>query len=132
MAKATASPMPSSSLPGSGAQTAVYDSPQLAQMRLQSGSASRLLRAMGSENRLLILCILTEGELSVGQINDRINLAQSAVSQHLAVLRRDDLVATRKQAQTVYYRLRSGVVEKIIHLLHDEFCPDIETGAGHS
>ncbi len=91
-------------------------------MRVQAGAASRLLRAMGSENRLLILCILSEGELSVGQLNQRINLAQSAVSQHLAVLRRDELVETRKEAQTVYYRLKSGIAEKIIHLLHGEFC----------
>ena len=104
-------------------ETEVADeSPELAQMREQAGAASKLLKAMGSENRLLILCILCEGELSVGQINQRINLAQSAVSQHLAVLRRDDLVATRKQAQTVYYRLKSGVVEEIIKLLHGEFC----------
>ena len=95
---------------------------ELTQMREQAGSASRLLKAMGSENRLLILCILCEGELSVGQINQRINLAQSAVSQHLAVLRRDQLVTTRKQSQTVFYRLKSGVVAKIIQLLHNEFC----------
>ena len=94
----------------------------LTQMREHAGSASRLLKAMGSENRLLILCILCEGELSVGQINQRISLAQSAVSQHLAVLRRDQLVATRKQSQTVFYRLKLGVVAKIIQLLHNEFC----------
>lgn len=104
------------------------DSPELAQMRLQAGAASKLLRAMGSENRLLILCILSEGELSVGQLNRRINLAQSAVSQHLAVLRRDDLVATRKEAQTVFYRLKSGVVEQVIKLLHSEFCGDNNSG----
>jgi len=119
-------------LSDSGDQVAAHDSPELAQMRLQADSASKLMRTMGSKNRLLILCILTEGELSVGQINDRINLAQSAVSQHLAVLRLDALVATRKQAQTVYYRLRSGAVEKIIRILHDEFCPDGQTGAGQA
>ncbi len=103
--------------------------PDLEQMRQQAGTASRLLRVMGNESRLLILCILCEGELSVGQINQRIDLAQSAVSQHLAVLRRDDLVTTRKQSQTVYYRLKSGVVAKIIHLLHSEFCAPGQAGS---
>ena len=101
---------------------AIDEPPELTEMRAQAGRASKLLKSMGSENRLLILCILCTGELSVGQINQRINLAQSAVSQHLAVLRRDDLVTTRKESQTVYYSLKSGVVEKIIQLLHGEFC----------
>lgn len=124
-----ANPDPTQKHPDPGATwLGTPDSPELAQMRLQAGAASKLLRAMGSENRLLILCILSEGELSVGQLNRRINLAQSAVSQHLAVLRRDDLVATRKEAQTVFYRLKSGVVERVIKLLHSEFCGDINSG----
>jgi len=108
-------------------QTTVDDEPSdLILMRSQASTASQLLKSMGSENRLLILCMLCTGELSVGEINQRINLAQSAVSQHLAVLRRDDLVTTRKESQMVYYSLKSGVVEKIIRLLHAEFCNPLD------
>ncbi|MDF1818138.1 MAG: metalloregulator ArsR/SmtB family transcription factor [Immundisolibacteraceae bacterium] len=104
----------------------VDELPELTQMRDQAGAASQLLKSMGNQHRLFILCLLCTGELSVGEINQRINLAQSAISQHLAVLRRDDLVVTRKESQMVYYSLKSGVVEKIIRLLHAEFCDPLE------
>lgn len=67
--------------------------------------ASRLLKLMGNERRLAVLSCLAEGEMSVGQLGTRIGLSQSALSQHLAKLRRDGLVRTRRERQTIYYRL---------------------------
>ena len=72
----------------------------------------------------MILCALAEGEHSVGQLNDRIELSQSALSQHLAVLRRDGLVETRRESQTIYYSLSEGPAAKVIDLLHDMYCGD--------
>ncbi|MDO6704775.1 MULTISPECIES: helix-turn-helix transcriptional regulator [unclassified Photobacterium] len=85
--------------------------------------AVSLLKAMANERRLLILCYLLEGELSVGTMSDRLDLSQSALSQHLAWLRRDGLVATRKESQTVYYRLKSQEVKSMIELLQQMYCP---------
>jgi ArsR family transcriptional regulator, virulence genes transcriptional regulator len=67
--------------------------------------ASRLLKLMGNERRLTVLCSLAEGELSVGELEAKIGLSQSALSQHLAKLRHDGLVRTRRQRQTIYYAL---------------------------
>ncbi|MFV0574324.1 MAG: ArsR/SmtB family transcription factor [Vibrio sp.] len=76
-----------------------------------------LLKAMANEARLQILCILHASELSVGQLCERLPLSQSALSQHLAWLRRDGLVKTRKQSQTVYYSLKSDEVKVVIEQL---------------
>ncbi len=94
----------------------------LESMRAHAGDASRLLRALGNENRLLILCLLAEGELTVGQLNERVDLSQSALSQHLALLRRDGLVLTRRKSQTIYYSLAEGPAGKIIGTLHAVYC----------
>lgn len=95
---------------------------QIEEMQTKAGEAVALLKALANEHRLLILCHLQEGELSVGELNERLGLSQSALSQHLAVLRRDDLVCTRKEAQTVYYSLKSDAVRSIIGLLHGLYC----------
>ena len=88
--------------------------------------AASVLKAMANESRLLVLCHLSiSGELSVGQLVERIGLSQSALSQHLAKLREERLVATRKDAQTVYYRLCDGKVEQLLALLHDLYCPNL-------
>ena len=90
----------------------------------EAGRAAGLLRAMSNEQRLLILCYLAEeGELAVGQLCDRLDLSQSALSQHLAKLRVEGLVATRKQAQTVYYRIDQPKVLTLLSVLHDLYCP---------
>jgi len=92
----------------------------------QAGEATSLLKAMANECRLLVLCHLAEsGELSVGDLADRIGLGQSALSQHLARLREEGLVATRKEAQTVFYRVRDPRAEQLLALLHDLFCPEL-------
>ncbi len=84
--------------------------------------ASRLMRALANPSRLVILCLLSNGEMSVGQINARVPLAQSALSQHLAVLRRDGLVSTRRESQTIYYSVQPGPAAEILAVLHSHFC----------
>ncbi len=92
-------------------------------MREQSENASKLLKALANPQRLRILCLLVEQEMPVGQLNERMDLSQSALSQHLAILREKGLVTTRKQAQTVFYRVKQGPVTAIIQTLHDQYCP---------
>ncbi|TKB44427.1 ArsR/SmtB family transcription factor [Thalassotalea mangrovi] len=85
--------------------------------------AANLLKLIGNEVRLMILCSLIENKLTVGQINERIDISQSALSQHLAKLRSDNLVECEKDGLSVYYHIANPVVIKIIHILQDEFCP---------
>lgn len=82
-----------------------------------------VLKSIAHEGRLLVLCYLIEaGELSVGELVDRIDLSQSALSQHLAKLRAEGLVATRKSSQTVYYRIADPRVLTLLATLHDLYC----------
>lgn len=85
-------------------------------------SAAGLLKAMANPHRLQILCALADGELSVGALNARIRLSQSALSQHLALLRDDGLVATRRDAQTIFYSLRAGPALDVIRVLYGHYC----------
>jgi DNA-binding transcriptional ArsR family regulator len=94
----------------------------LQDMEQNSAQAVALLKAMANERRLQILCLLHGQELSVGELCTKLELSQSALSQHLAWLRRDGLVSTRKEAQTVYYSLKSDEVKQMIHLLHSMYC----------
>ncbi|XAW89202.1 metalloregulator ArsR/SmtB family transcription factor [Vibrio sp. CDRSL-10 TSBA] len=94
----------------------------LQEMEQNSAQAVVLLKAMANERRLQILCLLHNQELSVGELCGRLELSQSALSQHLAWLRRDGLVETRKEAQTVYYTLSSDEVKLMIELLHRLYC----------
>ena len=91
-------------------------------MRRNAADAVSLLKGLANESRLMIVCVLAEGELSVGQLNQRIKLSQSALSQHLAVLREQGLVQTRRESQTIYYRLADSAAIDIIGLLHDVYC----------
>ena len=91
-------------------------------MQPHCSAAAGVLRALGNEQRLMILCHLVPQALSVGQLNERLTLSQSALSQHLAVLRQAGMVRTKRQSQTVYYSLAPGVVTRLLGVLHDEFC----------
>lgn len=94
-------------------------------MQEQADEAAELLKAMANPQRLRVLCLLIEREMSVGEINALVDLSQSALSQHLAVLRDKELVTTRREAQTVYYSVHDGLVHDIIASLHGAFCaPD--------
>jgi DNA-binding transcriptional ArsR family regulator len=91
-------------------------------VQAHAGEAAQLLKALGNEQRLLILCHLLDGPLSVGELNQRIELSQSALSQHLALLRELGLVDTRREAQTIYYSLPDGPVVRVMALLQDIYC----------
>ena len=84
--------------------------------------AAGLLRSLASPHRLMILCALGHAELSVGALNERIDLSQSALSQHLAVLRAEGLVDTRRESQTIFYSVRPGPALDVIRVLHGHFC----------
>ncbi len=92
-------------------------------MQQHAQSAAALLKALANENRLMILCTLMGGEMSVGELNEQVPLSQSALSQHLASLREAGLVSTRKEAQTVYYRLQGDEATKVIAVLQSIYCP---------
>lgn len=91
-------------------------------MQANAGAAADLLRALSNEARLFVLCRLGQGEMSVGDLNDAVGLSQSALSQHLARLRADGLVATRREGQTIFYRIADGRVSALIEALHGIFC----------
>jgi DNA-binding transcriptional ArsR family regulator len=91
-------------------------------MRPHATKAAELLRALGNEQRLMILCNLVSGPLSVGELNKRLRLSQSALSQHLGVLREAGVVATCREAQCIIYSLPPGIVTRIIGLLYSEYC----------
>lgn len=92
------------------------------QMQEHAADAARLMNALGNESRLMILCMLSEKERSVGELNEVVPLSQSALSQQLARLRQQGLVKTRRESQTIYYSLVDGPANKVIHLLHDLYC----------
>jgi DNA-binding transcriptional ArsR family regulator len=84
--------------------------------------AAALLKAMANDQRLLVLCSLVPGPLAVGQINERVQLSQSALSQHLGVLREAGLVATTRRSQTIYYALAQGPALQVMEVLYKVFC----------
>nr|WP_245732062.1 metalloregulator ArsR/SmtB family transcription factor [Thalassotalea agarivorans] len=92
-------------------------------MRENATNAAALLKALSNENRLLILCYLGEQEMSVSQLNTEIDLSQSSLSQHLARLRQDGLVKTRRESQTIYYSIADSNVVSVITHLQQTFCP---------
>lgn len=94
----------------------------IAEMRTNAGQAAELLKAMSNENRLIILCYLGSQELSVSELNAYVDLSQSSLSQHLARLRNDGLVKTRREKQTIYYSVANPAVVKLISFLQKEFC----------
>ena len=94
----------------------------LEQMQRHAPVAAGLMNALGNESRLMILCSLAHGERSVGELNELVPLSQSALSQQLARLRQQGLVATRRQSQTIYYSLAPGPARRVIELLHEIYC----------
>ncbi|MEI7412234.1 metalloregulator ArsR/SmtB family transcription factor [Pectobacterium aroidearum] len=93
---------------------------------MQDGAkkAAALLRAIGNENRLLVLCLLIEhDEMPVGALLEHIPLSQSALSQHLAKMREEGLISYRRESQTLHYRIENQNVETIVATLKTIFCP---------
>lgn len=97
----------------------------LAAFEERAAAAAALLRTLANERRLLILCQLGGGELSVGALQMRLGLTQSVLSQHLAVLREEGVVATRRQAQTIFYRIADPAAVQVIATLASIFCPEL-------
>ena len=94
----------------------------LMQMKDNAKQATSLLKAISHESRLLILCLLLRKEMSVGELAEFSDLSQSAFSQHLSVLRKEGLVQTRKESQTVYYNIKDPAVKKILEALYSIYC----------
>jgi ArsR family transcriptional regulator, virulence genes transcriptional regulator len=92
------------------------------ELTAKAAEAARLLTALANEHRLAILCELVESERSVGTLVDAVGLTQSALSQHLAKLRTAGIVATRRDAQTIYYRLASAAAGSVMKTLADIYC----------
>lgn len=88
----------------------------LLQMNLNKASA--LLKALANEKRLMIVCTLSQGEKNVGELEAVVGLSQSALSQHLARLRRDGVVDTRREAQTIYYSIKDKAVPAVLACLN--------------
>ena len=101
----------------------------LERFQVSAGDAAGLLKALSNENRLMILCQLQQGEQSVWGLQPMLGLSQSALSQHLARLREDGLVQTRREAQTIHYRLAGDEVTRVIATLYAIYCQDAETDA---
>ncbi|RDV05882.1 ArsR family transcriptional regulator [Undibacter mobilis] len=96
----------------------------MAQLERKAAEAAGLLKLLANENRLLILCRLAiVGEMSVGALADAVDLSQSALSQHLGKMRDDGLLATRRDAQTIYYRIADKNAARLLALLKDIYCP---------
>ena len=95
---------------------------RMGELQRSARRAVPLLKAMSNPSRLVILCQLCEGERSVGELEEEVGLSQSGISQHLAVLRREHVVATRRERQTVFYSLASEEVAALMATLHRVFC----------
>lgn len=109
-------PLPSSLVHGDGAQA----------MQAHASEAAALLRLLANEQRLLILCHLVPGELAAGELGERIAvLSQSALSQHLALLRQAGVVATRREGQRIFYALALGPASTVLSTLQALYCPEL-------
>lgn len=103
--------------------------PDLSAMHERADEAARLLKALGNPQRLRVLCLLVEGEHSVGEIQRNLpDLSQSALSQHLARLRDEGLVRTRREAQSIRYALEPGPAQAVIEVLHGAYCKPSRRG----
>lgn len=98
--------------------------PQAGKMARNAARAGELLKQLAHGGRLVILCALVEGERPVGELVAASGLSQSAVSQHLARLRLAGLVETRRQGQSIHYRLRSGEARAVLKTLYKLYCED--------
>lgn len=96
-------------------------------LEAKAGEAARFLEALANPRRLMILCSLADGERSSGELARLVGLQQAALSQHLARLRQQNIVATRRESQMIYYRLASPAAVAVINTLADIFCRPAKT-----
>ncbi|HXD46551.1 MAG TPA: metalloregulator ArsR/SmtB family transcription factor [Pseudolabrys sp.] len=105
-------------------QSAKAPAAGMAEFEAKAAEAAALLKLMANENRLLILCRLAlKGEMAVNDLAAAVGLSQSALSQHLAKMRAEGLLATRREAQTVFYRIADANAQRLLMLLKDIYCP---------
>jgi len=107
----------------SGADAAAQDGqvdPQ--RMAIAAGQACELMKTLGHKDRLMVLCHLSSGEKSVGELAALLEISQSPLSQHLARMRKESLVKTRRESQVIHYSLCDGPADRVIGVLHDIFC----------
>ena len=103
------------------------DAADLKKLAKQAGDAAQLLKLLGNEKRLLILCFLAaRGEMTVGELVGVVKLSQSALSQHLGKLRADGLVAFRRSSQTLHYRVTDKRALRVLGLLKEIYCGDLK------
>jgi DNA-binding transcriptional ArsR family regulator len=91
-------------------------------LQASARAAAELMKALSSENRLLLLCLLAEGEKTVGELAEALALRQAAVSQQLTLLRKDGLVAARRDGRAMHYRLTGREARAVIEVLHRLYC----------
>ena len=107
--------------------------PPVAALEEKAAVVAGVLRMLANEKRLLILCHLArEGEISVTPLAGLVGLSQSALSQHLARLREDGLVTTRREAQVLHYRIADERIGKVLNALYDIYCADERTAEAGS
>ncbi|MBL0966282.1 MAG: helix-turn-helix transcriptional regulator [Blastomonas sp.] len=92
-------------------------------MAAKADEAARMLRSLANPHRLQVLCLLVQGEMSVGAVQQQVALSQSALSQHLARLREEGLVETRREGTSIFYRIADPAVLQIMQVLAAIYCP---------
>ena len=95
-------------------------------MKKNATRASTLMKALSSETRLMLLCQMNDGERSVSELAQTLDLRASSVSQQLSLLRKDNLVSTRREGQTIFYSLHGAEAKNIISALYNLYCKDPE------
>lgn len=98
-------------------------------MQAAAGAAEEMLKALANRHRLMILCLLFEGERSVGDLSAMLKVRTSTVSQHLALLRKDGLVSTRRDGQTIWYAIASEPAKRLVEALYQIYCAPASCGA---
>ncbi|WP_019616195.1 ArsR/SmtB family transcription factor [Psychromonas ossibalaenae] len=96
---------------------------KLALIHEKSGEVSEILKLMAHKDRMVVLCLLSDGEMSVTELRKHTQLSQSAFSQHLSVLRKNNLVTVRKESQQVFYSIADSRVSLLLNALQQAFCP---------
>ena len=91
-------------------------------MAAAAAKASELMKTLGHKDRLMVLCHLSSGEKSVGELARLLDIPQSPLSQHLARMRKENLVTTRREAQTIYYSIASPEAARMVQLMHELYC----------
>lgn len=97
-------------------------SEELAQMQTAAAQACRLMKVLSNPDRLMILCQLAQGEMRVGDIENRLGIEQPTLSQQLTVLRDEELVSTRREGKAIYYQATSAKASAVIEVLYEQFC----------